>query len=172
MSALPRTESASLRLDYDLFELPTAQHKAGFAELLLHLRSLEQREIDGRPEIETLDRYSASIRITQHGLQVLFDDLFAASVEQVQSKTRYQGKEPLDEILVTVKRDGTEERVRARIVACANARTDPRTCSEEQDETRHLPLRIHPTRASTKPAPKSRMRLPTRRLLISKPILT
>jgi CRISPR-associated protein Cmx8 len=108
MSTAPETEETSLRLDYDLLDLPTAQHKAGLAGLLLHLRSLEQRGVQGGPEIEHLEHFSASIRITQDSLQLLFDDLFDASVEQVQSKTKYQGKQPLDEIHVTVKRDGKE----------------------------------------------------------------
>ncbi|WP_201068757.1 MULTISPECIES: type I-MYXAN CRISPR-associated protein Cmx8 [Thiorhodovibrio] len=91
-----------------MLDLPTAQHKAGLAGLLLHLRSLEERDIEGRPEIDEIEPLSASIRVSQKSLQVLFDDLFAAAYERKEVKEKYKDQTPLDEIVVTVERGGKE----------------------------------------------------------------
>jgi CRISPR-associated protein Cmx8 len=106
MTAKPRASQDSLVLDYDLMDLPTAQHKAGLAGLLLHMRSLEQRQIDGGPVVERIERFGASIRFTRQSLQGLFDDLYAASREQVLARSKYANKAPLGETMIEVMRDG------------------------------------------------------------------
>jgi len=106
MSAPPAPQPESLVLDYDLMELPTAQHKAGLAGLLLHLRSLDQRGIAGSPMVERIDRFGAAIRIDRESLQLLFDDLYAARREQVLVRSKYGNKAPLGETFVEVSRDG------------------------------------------------------------------
>ncbi|SDW74896.1 type I-MYXAN CRISPR-associated protein Cmx8 [Thiocapsa roseopersicina] len=106
MTAELATKADSLVLDYDLLDLPTAQHKAGLAGLLLHLRSLEQRGIAGAPSVERLDRFGTSVRFSRASLQLLFDDLYAAKREQILSRSKYANKPPLGETFVEVKRGG------------------------------------------------------------------
>jgi CRISPR-associated protein Cmx8 len=71
----------SVTVRYDLFDLPTAQHKAGLAGLVLQLRSMTERKRseDGPiPEVVELTATSASVRFTQPSVQALFDDAYAA----------------------------------------------------------------------------------------------
>jgi CRISPR-associated protein Cmx8 len=112
MSAQAAPETDSLLLDYDLLSLPTAQHKAGLAGLLLHLRSLEQRKIDGAPVVETCNPFGASIRFTRDSMQRLFDDLYAAHWERVRVRSKYSNKAPLDEETEEVERDGKRQTIK------------------------------------------------------------
>lgn len=84
----------ALILEYDLFSLPTAQHKAGLAGLILHLDSLRQRRISPIPQA-TVTAVGAEIEITRESLQALFDDLYDAEwVERGEKKKRKkEGKE-------------------------------------------------------------------------------
>lgn len=106
MSADKGKAPPSLHLEYDLLELPTAQHKAGLAGLILHLRSLAERKITDGPVLERLTPLEATIRVDERALQVLLDDLYCARVEQVKSASKYSGKPPLDEVMVEVTRGG------------------------------------------------------------------
>lgn len=83
----------ALILEYDLFSLPTAQHKAGLAGLLLHLDSLRQRQISPIPRA-TVTAASAEIEITRESLQTLFDDLYDAEWREVEVKQKWKDKEP------------------------------------------------------------------------------
>ena len=90
----------TLRLDYQLAELPTAQHRAGLAGLVLMLRhSLERlpgRE-RGTARVTRLDEVGASVEFDLDGLRRLFDELYAASMEErAESKPR-EGQPPLRE---------------------------------------------------------------------------
>jgi CRISPR-associated protein Cmx8 len=94
---------------YDLSDLPTAQHKAGLAGLVLAIRSLRDRaEKDPGllppellPEIteETGDT-RVKIRFTQRSTQALFDDLYDAAVVEVAVKSKWPGVTPKGEVLV------------------------------------------------------------------------
>jgi len=82
----------TLILEYDLFSLPTAQHKAGLAGLLLHLDSLRQRRVSPIPRA-TVTGAQAEIEITQDSLQALFDDLYDAEWQEVGRKKKLEERE-------------------------------------------------------------------------------
>lgn len=106
MSAKPTAAETSLVLDYDLLDLPTAQHKAGLAGLLIHLESLSQRKVPGAPVVERIEPLGAGIRVTRESLQVLFDDLYAAHPEEVLARSKYANKTPIEERMIEVQREG------------------------------------------------------------------
>ncbi|HVC95836.1 MAG TPA: type I-MYXAN CRISPR-associated protein Cmx8 [Pirellulales bacterium] len=86
-------ESAqAISLSYDLFELPTAQHKAGLAGLLLLARSLPADS--ERLDIEELTATTLRIRFTEQSLQSLFDDLYDAEMVEVAVASKWQGAAP------------------------------------------------------------------------------
>ncbi|MCE1246813.1 MAG: type I-MYXAN CRISPR-associated protein Cmx8 [Firmicutes bacterium] len=88
----------TILLEFDLFSLPTAQHKAGLAGLLLMIRSMEARKLPVVPEIKKLDSYSASIEFSKESIQALFDDLYDALWVEVESKAKWKDKVPKREI--------------------------------------------------------------------------
>ncbi len=112
MSATQTPEEQSLLLQYNLTDLPTAQHKAGLAGLLLHLRSLEARHLTAGPVLERADALEASIRISRDSLQCLFDDLYAGALEDNRVRSKYPSKAPLAEKTDAVQRNGKEEQVK------------------------------------------------------------
>ena len=83
----------SVEVKYDLFDLPTAQHKAGLAGLLLQI---EHMTAEGRtpkpkaaPRIIEVTRTSATIEFTEESVRCLFDDVYAASREIVKVKSKW-----------------------------------------------------------------------------------
>lgn len=88
------TDDTVLRLTYDLYELPSAQHKAGLAGLLLLIRHMEPCGFGPPPVIEALAHHRAEISLTQASLQAIFDNLYAAEWDEIRSKAKWQGKEP------------------------------------------------------------------------------
>lgn len=78
-----------LKLDYSLTELPSSQHRAGLAGLVCIMRWLE-RQPDFQEKTENgticrltqLDDSEASIELNQAGVEVLFDEIYAASTEE------------------------------------------------------------------------------------------
>lgn len=84
----------SITLDYDLFSLPTAQHKAGLAGLLLLIESMKLRRLSSLPTVMEATESGAKISFTKGSMQEVFDDLFAAAWVEVESRSRWQGKEP------------------------------------------------------------------------------
>lgn len=89
-------------IKYDLFDLPTAQHKAGLAGLLLQIGSMRDRKVaaDCIPEILEQTPTTAIVRFTEKSVQGIFNDLYDASVEKVEVKSKWQGQEPIDTIEV------------------------------------------------------------------------
>ena len=65
-------------LEYDLYNLPTSQHKAGLVGLLLMIDSMDMRRISPVPKVE-YDATTARIFVTQKSLQAVYNDLFNAS---------------------------------------------------------------------------------------------
>ena len=69
-----------LDLAYNLAELPSSQHRAGLAGLVLMVQWLKRQ---GPPtdmcDITRLDEHGATLRINQEGLAALFDEVYAAS---------------------------------------------------------------------------------------------
>ena len=106
-----KTGPQSLTLTYDLFDQPTAQHKAGLAGLILLIESMKTRKLSPLPDIVDLDRTSVSIRVTLDSLQKLFDDLYTSTLERVESRSKWKGKEPLETLEKTVADpDGTQKK--------------------------------------------------------------
>lgn len=73
--------SEILTLDYNLAELPSSQHRAGLAGLVLMIRWLKNEpDKKGVCEITQIDETSATLQIDQEGLQFLFDNVYASSL--------------------------------------------------------------------------------------------
>jgi len=89
-----KTASASIVLRYDLYSLPTAQHKAGLAGLILMIESMKARHLAPLPKIRNRSPAGAEIEFTPDNLQAVFDDLFDASWAEVESRYKWPGKTP------------------------------------------------------------------------------
>jgi CRISPR-associated protein Cmx8 len=85
--------SEILTLKYNLAELPSSQHRAGLAGLVLMLRWLKNEpDKKGVCEISQIDETSATLQIDKEGLQFLFDKIYAASKEEVGRETKLKNK--------------------------------------------------------------------------------
>jgi len=87
-----------IRITYDLYDLPTAQHKAGLAGLLLQIQSMSDRNRDlPVPKVEWDTQFpetKVTIEFTQETSQALFDDLYDATLDEgpVREKPFTKGK--------------------------------------------------------------------------------
>ena len=80
-----------LELDYNLAELPSSQHRAGLAGLVLMVQWLKRQGTHkGTCEIIRLSERGATLRINQEGLAALFDEVYAASKEEQEKITTSQ----------------------------------------------------------------------------------
>ena len=87
-----RQEGDNLVLDYSLFELPTAQHKAGLGGLLLLARSMKERGLwKGSDPVVTTT--TARLALSKETLQAIFDDLYDAHWIEEEWSKKWQGKE-------------------------------------------------------------------------------
>jgi CRISPR-associated protein Cmx8 len=84
---------APISIRWNLAELPSAQHKAGLAGLAISVRYL-QRKADrvGICAIETLDPGGLTLKVDRAGMQSLFDDIYAASLEEQERDKPFQKK--------------------------------------------------------------------------------
>jgi CRISPR-associated protein Cmx8 len=102
-----QVESVTIR--YDLFDLPTAPHKAGLAGLILQIGHMQEPNRglapNTIPEIVETTPTNVTIRFTEKSVQGLFDDVYAACLERVRVKTKWQGATPVD----TVEEDEIDE---------------------------------------------------------------
>ncbi|MCW5202302.1 type I-MYXAN CRISPR-associated protein Cmx8 [Desulfobulbus sp. US4] len=73
-----KTQGSVLTLHYRLFDLPSAQHKAGLAGLLVMIKSMQRRGLEPLPEIRDLSPTGVTIFLTCESLQRLYDDFFAS----------------------------------------------------------------------------------------------
>ena len=90
-------EAAVVR--YDLHDLPTAQHKAGLAGLLLQIESMDDRRAGGAdlpapPQVVDQGPAFAEVRFTAESTAALFNDLYAATIEEAAVASKWAGKEP------------------------------------------------------------------------------
>jgi CRISPR-associated protein Cmx8 len=107
---------AVLELTWNLHELPSSQHKAGLAGLALYLRFLERKpDRKGVCVLKSLDANGLTLSVDRAGMQGLFDDVYDASLEEQESKTKQSQGGGEDKQERPVKR--VEERVA----------TDPKT---------------------------------------------
>lgn len=86
--------SDSILLQYSLYDLPSAQHKAGLVGLLLCIESMEKRQVTPLPEVESLTATRADIRFTQESMQALFDDLYDAQWVEQSFDSKWRNKVP------------------------------------------------------------------------------
>lgn len=75
---------AVIHLDYELAELPSAQHRAGLAGLVLMVRWLDRNpdRRKGTLALTRVDAHGATLSLDLEGLQALFDETYAATVEE------------------------------------------------------------------------------------------
>jgi CRISPR-associated protein Cmx8 len=81
----PKEKPDILELDYQLAELPSSQHRAGLAGLVLMVRWLQklpEQKRQGICEITLLDERGATLKLNQQGLADLFNEVYAASKEE------------------------------------------------------------------------------------------
>lgn len=86
-AAMKIQDSEQITLTYDLFDLPSAQHKAGLAGLLLTCDSLREREIAPLPVIKKITRTSVSFELTKDALHTLMYEIYGGvEVKKTKSK--------------------------------------------------------------------------------------
>ena len=93
-----KTDSAdreSITVTYDLPSLPSAQHKAGLAGLLLLIESMKQRRMGPLPEISGLTPLGCTVAFTNENLRSVLDELYDAENFEVIVKSKWKSKEPL-----------------------------------------------------------------------------
>jgi len=102
----------SIEITYDLFDLPTAQHKAGLAGLVLQIQSMRDRCLpsDSIPKIVgEVGTTAVTFRFTEHSVQGLMDDVYDARPIKVEVKSKWAGQPPLEEKFVDEKDEVTGE---------------------------------------------------------------
>lgn len=84
-----------IMLDYQLAELPSSQHRAGLAGLVLMADWLERQGTNrGVCELTRRDERGATLRIDLPGLEALFDEVYGATIEEQARPQPFKGKEP------------------------------------------------------------------------------
>ena len=83
--------SDRIDLRFDLYELPTAQHRAGLAGLLLVLDTLERRGVAGVPTVSSCDGL-VELSLDQAGLSLLFDEVYDATTEEARQYTQRKNR--------------------------------------------------------------------------------
>jgi CRISPR-associated protein Cmx8 len=91
----------SIVLEYDLFDLPTAQHKAGLAGLVLQIRSMQADDRIELGRIPSIDMtpHSARITFTEKSMQGVFDDLYDSEWTEVFVRSKWAGATPKREVM-------------------------------------------------------------------------
>jgi len=96
-------EPTAVKITYDLFDLPTAQHKAGLAGLLLQIRHMSDAGKSPKPgavpKIVELTHTKATIEFTKESVQCIFDDVYAAEQVEVRVKSKWNTTEKRTEIV-------------------------------------------------------------------------
>lgn len=111
----------TIELRYTLAELPSSQHRAGLAGLVLMVRWLEgqpKSQRKGTCAIESLDAKGLTLRLDEAGLASLFDLVYKASAEEQAYPAPFKNKDPLrtevQESVVTDK--AGKEKVKSKTV--------------------------------------------------------
>ena len=84
-----------ITISYDLPSLPSAQHKAGLAGLLLLIESMDRRRMGPLPEISGLTPLGCTVAFTNENLRSILDELYDAENFEVIVKSKWKSKEPL-----------------------------------------------------------------------------
>jgi len=96
-----------ITLTYNLFDLPTAQHKAGLAGLLVLIESMKRRKMSPLPEVKEMTSSRVVVSFTKESMQVLFDDLYDAE-EVMQKEKNNPLLQPKGKFFTTFYPDGSE----------------------------------------------------------------
>lgn len=89
-------------LTYDLTTLPTAQHKAGLAGLVLSIQEMQQADRkrgenglteDDIPEIVEFSATNLTIKLTENSCRKLFDDCYRAVMGEVEVEKKWANAE-------------------------------------------------------------------------------
>ena len=104
-----KAENKTITLRYNLFDLPTAQHKAGLAGLLVMIETMKRRGLEPLPVISDLNSTGVTILLTLDSLQTLCDDLFDAEIVEIESRSKWQGATPKRIVEVIVKKEDKEQ---------------------------------------------------------------
>jgi CRISPR-associated protein Cmx8 len=113
MSSVP--QDGEISICYSLFDLPSAQHKAGLAGLFLLIESMQQRGLSPLPGVSELTATSVKLTFTRAAVQTVFDDLYDAEVRETESKTKWKGKAPKREESIEVSDPKTGKVKRGKI---------------------------------------------------------
>ena len=89
---IKREKTETINLEYNLYDLPTAQHKAGLAGLLLMIESMKRRGITPLPSIIEQTSTSVKMELTKEMMQAIFDDLYDGEWIEVESRTKWKNK--------------------------------------------------------------------------------
>ncbi len=89
-----------LELRYTLAELPSSQHRAGLAGLVLmvnwlHELPAKKKNKAGVCEVHDLDARGLTLRVDEQGLIRLFNEVYAATHEEQRVTTPWKNQEPL-----------------------------------------------------------------------------
>lgn len=139
---MPRNKTAvdCVTLEYHLPDLPTAQHKAGLAGLVLQIRNMQLPERDfAKEEIPLLERVasqSAQVTLTEQSCHKLFNELYSARWEKVDVRSKWSGQTPLkteprDEVDSTTGKKKTVTYYTYRVVAPRNPFLDMHLDNED-----------------------------------------
>ncbi len=100
MSPTASARDTPLTLTYELAELPSSQHRAGLAGLVLMCRWLANQAKPSQPylcQIQEIDADHLVLRLDRAGLRVLFDEVYGANKIERPHRTRLSGKPPIRE---------------------------------------------------------------------------
>lgn len=103
-----------LTLNYQLAELPSSQHRAGLAGLILVVQWLERQPEFRKTEnsavcrLTRLDDKGAALELNQTGLEALFDEIYAASTEE-QERAQLLKNQRTKEVIQPLREEEREE---------------------------------------------------------------
>lgn len=103
-----------LKLEYKLAELPSAQHRAGLAGLVLMVQYLRDtqpwfKDREGAIlELHNLNEFGVTLLFNLQGLQALFDLTYQAFSEERSTETKIKKYDRVEEVEVPDKKDKTK----------------------------------------------------------------
>jgi CRISPR-associated protein Cmx8 len=110
----------SITIAYDLFDLPTAQHKAGLAGLLFQIDHLnERRPMPPTPRVIERTATTATIEFTAETMQGLMDNVYDAQVVVVRVKSKWNNAKeckPPEEVEEEIEEKGPDGKPRKKMV--------------------------------------------------------
>lgn len=90
-------DNTSITLHYDLLDLPTAQHKAGLAGLLMVLDAMKELRLPAIPDVTGVTPTEATVVFTKRTFQAVMDCLYDGVLLEIGVTNRWSGKTPLRE---------------------------------------------------------------------------